>query len=1129
MTDKNGTLPQRRDARFPDKPLSGTGTCPFKGPDIAIVPMRYALDRSRYDVDPAQRTPLSGETQWEYFKLLQSRGYTLRQLRDGFVYVFNETDAVLHEYRYEAKDASLTRIDWDDALPTLDIRPAEGESRTHLLYPRTHKLRIAFSPWQWTKRMCQLMSSSGVNRTSWMRELDLREYSRKMTARHGLPLTRLSKRVVADVDPFPINHDGRFADSAHPPVADEEGKYPSVALAADVLWTGTVPDKSSAVLIALDDPVAMLEDLGMQLAADQAALFEFQAEHEHALNIAGVVESLCGVGGDKTLLPASVRDDEVKTRQYIRDIEAYFEQLQVEDDATQGQDSLTYGLAERPSQMLGEELKDKYGALPDPALRKSWQDRSKWRREVDLDAARDYSAVQQAQLKTLRARVTETQEDIKVIAEWTGSEPMRLFVDTTHPTSLLCLLEVMSDLLCNLSQDLGSSSWLQKEEEKSKTLLGLTRFGFSQAIKEALTGEANRIMQGVSDFTALAGRAGELNGFLNHETLAEKPWIKTLTEPARLTLSALDDLAKGAGKTALENIQLAFLPVDSRLSKGAVSTNAALMLRNLVMGHLLLSHPEKLQINEDFAKRHAAWRADLKKGQDLYQTAQHRWLYQAKEYDRRATAKLMQDIQHELKRHLLNEPKPFDYGSKRYAEAMQNKISNFIARYGQLTQEWTHQAKAWSAEHGVNAAAITWGIAAINLFNTMITYEIASRDGDLSKKDWAKIGSAAAYTGNALMAVFVETGWGAMKGLETEINNRTVKITYQSARYWASTTGRTASWGKLIRGFGARMVGLGGFAVLAGGLELWDVMDDRKNSDVVTDKQLMRIKEFSIIGIMILGAAPLSAGSVAVLGYGKLAAIVLNAWFAGATLVVGLVYLFITYAISYLKRDAIGLWLHKCCWSVYPNERFKDAMDENQKFFEIQLAPAVFAKPTFELKHYYSPSVGSLPKETQNGAWVQLLLPETIRGEIINVNLAASGRPFPGFPVEKIGGSLKDYFTGYGTVEAVTQWRNATPSKTQMRWNEPPRKSTPPADEVVIWQAWVPLNESAQYLELQVWYPEETLAISEGDNGYRYQIGLAPEGQTDNNESRVVGSNKNSLTVESLGSRADALPLPVPL
>jgi hypothetical protein len=669
--------------------------------------MRYALDRSRYDVDPAQLTPLSAESKWEYFKPLKSRSHTLRQLRDGFVYVYDEADESLHEYRYSAVDASLTRIVWSETSPTLDIRSEEGESRTHLLYPRTHKLRIAFSPWQWTKRTCELMITSGVNRISWMRELDLREYSRTMSVRHALPLTRLSKRVVADVDPFPVNHDGRFSDSAHPSVADEEGKYPSVALAADVLWTGTVPDKSSAVLIALDDPLAKLEDLGMQLAADQAALHEFQAEHEHALNIAVVVEKLCGVGGDKALLPASVRDDEVKTRQYIRDIEAYFEQLQVEDDASQGQDSLTYGLAERPSQMLGEDLKADYGSLPDPSLRKSWQDRSKWRREVDLDAARDYSETQQAHLKTLRTRVTETQEDIKVVAEWIGTEPMRLFIDTTNTPSLLCLLEVASDLLCNLSQDLSFSGWLQKEEEKGKTLFGLTRFGFSHSIKQALTDEANRLMQSVSDFTALAGRAGELNGFLNHETLAEKPWMKALTEPAQLTLKALADVAKGAGKTALENIQLAFLPVDSRLSKGAVGDNAALMLRNLVMGHVLLSHPEKLQINEDFAKRHAAWRADLKKGRALYQTAQHRWLYQAKEYDRRATAKLMQDIQHEQKLHLLSEPKPFDYHSKRYAEAMQNKISTFFARNGQLTQEWSNQAKAWSSEHGVNAAAIT--------------------------------------------------------------------------------------------------------------------------------------------------------------------------------------------------------------------------------------------------------------------------------------------------------------------------------------------------------------------------------------------------------------------------------------
>jgi len=282
------------------------------------------------------------------------------------------------------------------------------------------------------------------------------------------------------------------------------------------------------------------------------------------------------------------------------------------------------------------------------------------------------------------------------------------------------------------------------------------------------------------------------------------------------------------------------------------------------------------------------------------------------------------------------------------------------------------------------------------------------------------------------------------------------------------------------------------------------------------------------MGFLAVGISQVTAGIALLFGHGTMAALIMSPWFLGVTALIGFVYLLSILTLNYLKRDSVGSWLHKCRWSRYPEEHFKSEVEENQTFFEIQLAPGVFVKPTFEMRRYYSPSVGSLPKEAQNGAWVQLLLPEAIRGEHIKVNVAASGRPFPGFPVAKIGGSLKDYFTGYGTVEAVSQWRNAPPSKTQMVWNEPMRTNYPTADEAVIWQTWVPLDESAHYLELQVWYAPETLAIREGDNGYRFQIELTQEGQTDNGESRIVSANKGSLEVETLGGRDDALILPVP-
>lgn len=73
------------------------------------------------------------------------------------------------------------------------------------------------------------------------------------------------------------------------------------------------------------------------------------------------------------------------------------------------------------------------------------------------------------------------------------------------------------------------------------------------------------------------------------------------------------------------------------------------------------------------------------------------------------------------------------------------------------------------------------------------------------------------------------------------------------------------------------------------------------------------------------------------------------------------------------------------------------------------------------------------------------------------------------------------------------------------------------------------MSNTAQYLELQVWYPTDTLSTSEGDKGFRYQIELTAEGASDNSDSRVVTTNKTSLQVESLGGRDQAALLPVPL
>ncbi|WP_342588416.1 toxin VasX, partial [Pseudomonas syringae] len=333
MTDKSGTHTQRRAATFAKTPATATSLCPFRGPDVAIVPVRYALDRSRYDTAPQKLKPLLKGSRWAAMPKLKTRSYTLRQLYDGYVYVYDETAETLHEYAVSAATGNLSRIVWTDTQLGSDRRSGADDGKPFLLYPRNNLLRIAFSPLQWTWRTCEHLRSNPASRSAWMKALDLKRYCMTMAEPDTLPLNRIAE-AVADIDKEHVVDDGRFADSAipaaRPPSDSDEGKALFSPIGADVFWQGSVEDQHSSLLIALDDPLAIFNDLGMQLAADQAAYRNWQAEHEHKIQIAQTVTALCGAEGEPEKLPASVRGNAALTHQYLGELEAYFEQCILE-------------------------------------------------------------------------------------------------------------------------------------------------------------------------------------------------------------------------------------------------------------------------------------------------------------------------------------------------------------------------------------------------------------------------------------------------------------------------------------------------------------------------------------------------------------------------------------------------------------------------------------------------------------------------------------------------------------------------------------------------------------------------------------------------------------------------------
>ena len=200
MTEKNGTIKHCRAARFAKTPASSISSCPFKGPEIAIVPVRYALDRSRHDPAPDRLKSLPASGKWSPLPELTSRRYTLRQLYDGYLYVFAESASTFHEYAVNGANATFARIAWTQAHLGQDRRAgASADGKPYLLYPRDSRLHIGFSQIQWTWRLCEHMRSSPDARARLMKPLDLARYSVTLSEPDALPL-RETAMAVADTD-----------------------------------------------------------------------------------------------------------------------------------------------------------------------------------------------------------------------------------------------------------------------------------------------------------------------------------------------------------------------------------------------------------------------------------------------------------------------------------------------------------------------------------------------------------------------------------------------------------------------------------------------------------------------------------------------------------------------------------------------------------------------------------------------------------------------------------------------------------------------------------------------------------------------------------------------------------------
>ncbi|MDO7930280.1 hypothetical protein Q6A51_26275 [Pseudomonas sp. KFB-139] len=371
------------------------------------------------------------------------------------------------------------------------------------------------------------------------------------------------------------------------------------------------------------------------------------------------------------------------------------------------------------------------------------------------------------------------------------------------------------------------------------------------------------------------------------------------------------------------------------------------------------------------------------------------------------------------------------------------------------------------------------------------------------------------------MAVFVEAPWAVIKNATPVlIDGKSIGILDRSSAYWKAQ-GNNA-WGDAIRGFRSTVVALGAFAVAAAVLELWDIWDDHKNARTSEEKTALVVKGFAVLAMGAGGVTQLIAG----LTLSRAAVFfVMSTWVTIGILIAGFVYLIASMVLNYFKQDSVGWWLRKSCWSRSPEHRHTDTqegkLEEKRALLEIQLSPQILIKSTVEYRQKYIGKVGYVDIPIQNGAWIQIRLPEVLRGQCVQLNVISSTRPFGVLPTVEADTPIVDAFEKRGKFAPLKEFG-------RLGSERPPYKSPDlyfpifPAGEDVIWQTWVPLREDATYIELKIWYPNEVSASEQKAQSYLYQIELSQEG------SMVVdGSTLTQLEV-SKKSRANALALALP-
>ncbi|AJQ53663.1 TPA: hypothetical protein F3L15_12950 [Aeromonas hydrophila] len=937
---------------------SPAGVCPLKNKKIAIIPVRYALDEP-FSPPQKQPHPVPAGAGFVVPLKLKESGYALRQLRDGWLYVYDEKTKTFDEY--EIKGATF-------------ISQSRG-SKGHLLYPASHTLSLAYSPQRWTGRIKNEMEKSGGLRTTWMRQVKLGSFASTMKAPHcGLPDV-LDK--VADLGMYNKGFVLSSTPLAKPAEEDKQGikLLAHKPASSPTAYKAGIPDPKSAMVVALEDPLADLADLSMKvnqlLAKREALLGKDDATikvNSHKLMMAEVTRNLARVRLDEKELPASIRGNVAKTQAFEEALDDYLGDRHLADmesmTAEPGMVRFNSPMDKRADEKL-KILREQYGFNPSQKQVTQWKERAAFQDEVNWSGLNAFIKQYQVPLNELDLALTRAHEDLFNGVARLKADPLPFGLDnrTTQGQAYLQTLFAEAGPVLSLScRTEERKKALEKllGEKSRDNLLALAPYGFDVGLHKGLselTVDNVWLSTSSGDMTALFGRTADLETLLGDERFKQKSWFQTI----EAVIEAMKMAGKSMAKGAHAQIMAAILP-------HAWKNNLAGNLRLVLLESLLGDQP--LQVNRDYRMLHNRFQ------QKVWIIVKEMSAISSPPPGRSTTVKAingqLKTLQQQLDTLIASE---MPLLVKLKGDLYQQQARQYVGDYLASVRSGVSQRITAMNERTPNLATFGGLVALLNLWNLTVVIAGTAQNAQSIGRERAnmQLGSAFAWTGNAIAALYQGAAWEKLKPLTTGGGKRALTAISIKA---AIKEGEHAVW---VKAFSLRMLAFAGLGAVAAGLEAWDASLASKDPLISEmERTLLASKEYvlwgqtGIFGVQVL----LTLVSRGVGGFAI--GTVFAPWMVVGLFVLGIAYLVLTMLLNIFKRSDLEKWLLQSTWGKQPANW--SAEDELASF------ESLVNKPGASLTVVRSPAQGWM--DSGRPQWqLQLSLPTHLRGQTIGLKV----------------------------------------------------------------------------------------------------------------------------------------------